>query len=93
VIQELQGLWTWRSLLVSVKGKVGATSADRAGVVIVQAFLSIYLPTWLVWFAIVGYTAYSLLKEGMAVWKSRTFRILGIALLTLLVDLWLAFAV
>jgi hypothetical protein len=64
-----------------------------ATVAIVQAILSTYLPSWLVWLGIAGYTVYSLLREGLAVLQSRRFRIFVIALLTLLVDLYFTFFV
>jgi hypothetical protein len=64
-----------------------------ATVAIVQEFLSIYLPGWLVWVAILGYALYSLFKDGLTVLESRKFRIFAIALLTLVVDLYFTFAI
>ena len=64
-----------------------------AATAVVQVVVSGWIPVWLVTLLIAGYTVLSLLREGLAVWKSRTFRILGIALLTLLVDLYFTFAV
>ncbi|MGP8125551.1 MAG: hypothetical protein ACLQEQ_06770 [Nitrososphaerales archaeon] len=64
-----------------------------AVVAIAQAFLSIWIPVWLVTICVAGYTVWSLLKEGLAVWKSRRFRVFAIALLTLLVDLYFTIVV
>jgi hypothetical protein len=61
-------------------------------VAIVQAFLSEYLPIWLVTLLVAAYTIYSLFREGKAVLESRTFRIFGIALLTFLIDLYFTLA-
>src|SRR5712692_3816397 len=64
-----------------------------ATVAIVQAFLSTYLPVWLVTVGVAGYAVFCLYREGLAVLHSRKLRVFGITLMILLVDLYFTFAV
>lgn len=59
----------------------------------VQAFLSTYIPVWLVTIGVASYTVWCLYREGLAILKSRSFRIFGISIIIFLVDLYFTLVV